>query len=128
MSQNTKKILIAEDDPFLIKIMSNRLREEGFEVETANDGDEAMQKIKGCPYILLMLDLIMPNKNGFEVLQQMREDHCDTPVLVFTNLSQEEDKEEVMNLGAKGYYLKSDIAIDELVDVIKKYTETKVSA
>ncbi|MBN2096272.1 response regulator [Candidatus Peregrinibacteria bacterium] len=128
MSQNTKKILIAEDDPFLVKIMANRLREEGFEVETANDGDEAMQKVKGCSYALLMLDLIMPNKNGFEVLQQMKEDHCNIPVLVFTNLSQEEDKEEVMSLGAKGYYVKSDIAIDELVEVIKENTKEKTEA
>jgi len=128
MSQNTKKILIAEDDPFLVKIMANRLREEGFDVETANDGDEAMQKIKGCPYALLMLDLIMPNKNGFEVLQQMREDRCNIPALVFTNLSQEEDKEEVMSLGARGYYVKSDIAIDELVEVIKENTKEKPEA
>ncbi len=128
MSQNTNKILIAEDDPFLVKIMANRLREEGFEVETANDGEEAIQKLEGCSYALLMLDLIMPNKNGFEVLQQMKEDHCDIPVLVFTNLSQEEDKEEVMSLGAKGYYVKSDIAIDELVEVIRKHAKQEAKA
>ena len=128
MTVLANKILIAEDDPFLIKIMSNRLREEGFDVDTANDGQEAMDKVKGCGYALLMLDLVMPNKNGFEVLQQMKDENCDTPVLVFSNLSQEEDKEDVMNLGAKGYYLKSDIAIDELVEVIRKYTEVKVSA
>ncbi len=127
MTAVSNKILITEDDPFLVKIMHNRLVEEGFEVDTANDGDEAIEKVKDCGYCLMMLDLIMPNKNGFEVLQYMNEHNCKIPVLVFTNLSQEEDKEEVMNLGAKGYYVKSDIAIDELVKVIKDFTREKAA-
>jgi len=121
MSDPSPKILITEDDPFLVKIMSNRLREEGFTVDTANDGDEALEKIRDCDYALMMLDLIMPNKTGFEVLQALKDLKCRMPVLVFSNLSQEDDKEEVLALGAKGYYVKSDIAIDELVKVVRGF-------
>jgi DNA-binding response OmpR family regulator len=125
MPNPLKKILIAEDDPFLSKIMGNRLKEEGFEVTVTHDGQEALDKLKGCGYDLLMLDLIMPNKNGFEVLQDMKAKKCPVPALVFSNLSQEEDQKEVMALGAKAFYVKSDIAIDELVKIIKKFTESK---
>ncbi len=125
MPPNTKKILIAEDDPFLSKIMGNRLKEEGFDVTVVHDGQEAMDKIGDCGYELMMLDLIMPNKNGFEVLRHMKDKKCTIPVLVFSNLSQDEDKEEAMALGVKGFYVKSDIAIDELVEIIKKFTGDK---
>jgi two-component system response regulator len=116
-----KKILIAEDDPFLAKIMGNRLREEGFEVDSAENGEEALLKLEGDSYSVLMLDLIMPIKTGFEVLQGIREKKLPVIPLVFTNLAQEEDRTEVMNLGAKGYYVKSDIAMDELVKTVKSF-------
>ena len=124
MSDKKIKILIAEDDPFLSKIMGNRLREEGFEVDIAADGAEALSKIISDGYTLVMLDLVMPVKTGFEVLQGLREKEDKTPVLVFTNLAQEEDRKEVMELGAKGYYVKSDIAMDELVETVKKSVNT----
>jgi len=122
-----KRILIVEDDAFLVKIISNRLTEEGFEVEVADDGEAALVKILNQDYTLIILDLIMPNKNGFEVLRQMKKDQCDTPTLVFSNLSQTEDKEEVMKLGAKGYYVKSDISVDEMVGLIKDFAQRKVA-
>ena len=121
MANKTIKILIAEDDPFLSKIMSNRLREEGYDVDTVGDGEEAIEKIRNDGYDLVMLDLIMPIKTGFEVLQGLKESDVRIPVLVFTNLAQDEDKKEVLELGAKGYYVKSDIAMDELVTTIKQF-------
>ncbi len=123
MSDEIIKILIAEDDPFLSKIMGNRLREEGYEVDTAHDGEEAFEKIKADRYSLVMLDLIMPLKSGFEVLQALKEREDRTPVLVFTNLAQEEDRQEVLSLGAKGYYVKSDIAMDDLVITVHRYLD-----
>ncbi len=124
MPNETVKILIAEDDPFLSKIMGNRLREEGYEVDTAHDGDEAFEKIKADGYSLVMLDLIMPLKSGFEVLQALKDREDRTPVLVFTNLAQEEDRQEVLSLGAKGYYVKSDIAMDDLVITVRRFLES----
>ena len=116
-----KKILIAEDDPFLVKIIKNRLTEEGFNVEIATNGEEALKKILKNKYVVVLLDLIMPVKDGFQVLTGLNKIKNVTPVLVFTNLSQEEDKDEVMRLGAKGYYVKSDISIDELVKTVKDF-------
>ncbi|MBI5421926.1 response regulator [Candidatus Peregrinibacteria bacterium] len=116
-----KTILIAEDDPFLSKIIRNRLAEEGFAIDTATDGDETLQKISTGHYALVTLDLIMPNKNGFEVLAELKKQKIKVPVLVFTNLAQSEDEREVMSLGAKGYYVKSDISIDDLVNTVKRY-------
>ena len=110
-----------EDDPFLIKIMGNRLQEEGYVVDRSEDGDDGLKRIMDDGYSLVLLDLIMPIKSGFEVLQELKKLGEKTPVLVFTNLAQEEDRNEIMALGAKGYFVKSDIAMDELVKAVKKY-------
>lgn len=121
MPDSPVSILIAEDDPFLSKIISNRLREEGYMIQVANDGDEALTKIKEGSFSLVMLDLIMPVKSGFEVLQELRERGNRVPILVFTNLAQDEDRREVLSLGAQGYFVKSDIAMDDLVDTVKSH-------
>ena len=117
----TYKILVAEDDPFLVKIIGNRLKEEGFNVDTVNDGNEALSKINADGYSVVLLDLIMPNKDGFEVLAELKKKENKTPVIVFSNLSQTEDKEEVMKLGAKDFFVKSDISIDEVVKAVKSF-------
>jgi len=118
-----KRILIAEDDPFLGKIIQFSLGEEGYEIDRALDGAQALEKIASNKYAVVLLDLIMPVKDGFEVLSELKKMKNKTPVLVFTNLAQDEDKNEVMSLGAKGYYVKSGMAINELVKVINKYTK-----
>ena len=116
------KILIAEDDPFLNKIMGNYLKDEGFEVEVAKDGEEALEKIKANGYKMVLLDLIMPKKNGFEVLKELKKLNSKVPVVVFSNLSQAEDEKEALALGAKAYYVKHNVPIDELSKIIKTYT------
>lgn len=121
--KQNKRILIAEDDPFLGKIMQFSLGAEGYEIDRALDGAEALEKIGANHYVVVLLDLIMPVKDGFEVLSELKNLKDKTPVLVFSNLAQEEDKKEVMALGAKGYYVKSHMAINELVKVINKFTK-----
>ena len=115
------KILIAEDDLFLKKIMRNRLEEEGFTVDVATDGEETIKKVQANNYSLILLDLVMPIKNGFQVLAELKAMNNQIPVLVFSNLSQAEDKEEVIALGAKAFYVKSNISIDELTEVVQSY-------
>jgi len=114
-------ILVAEDDPFLSKILTSRLAEEGFQIDYAADGAIAVEMAKKKHYDLMTLDLIMPNMNGFETLAALKKAKIKLPVLVFTNLAQKEDEKEVMALGAKGYYVKSNIALDDLVKIVKKY-------
>jgi two-component system, OmpR family, response regulator ResD len=115
------RILVTEDDPFLIKITGNRLKEEGFIVDLANDGNEALDQINKNSYSVILLDLVMPNKDGFEVLAELKKRKIKTPVIVFSNLSQEEDKQEVLKLGAKGFYVKSDISIEKVVETVRSF-------
>jgi len=124
MPEKQIEILIVEDDPFLMKIMGNRLQEEGYFVDKSEDGEDAIKRIKEDGYSLVLLDLIMPKKTGFEVLKELKETGEKTPVLVFTNSAQDEDRKEVLSLGAKGYFVKSDIAMDELVEIVKKFIIT----
>lgn len=115
------KILIAEDDPFLMKVLGTILQDEGFEVELAKDGAEAIAKIDKNGYAVILLDLIMPKKTGFEVLEEAKKKGVKTPILVFSNLSQPTDKQEALSLGAKDYFVKSDMSIDEVTAAVKKY-------
>lgn len=115
------KVLIVEDDQFISKIMKFDLRQAGYEVGYAKNGEEAINQINANGYSLILLDLMMPRKDGFEVLKELKNQGSKIPVIVFTNLAQTEDRQEVLALGAKAYFIKSDISIDELVEAIKKY-------
>ncbi len=123
MTNEQKKILIAEDDPFLSKVLGSILLEEGFAITKAADGAKALENIKNNNYTLILLDLIMPVKSGFEVLEALKKDNVKTPVLVFSNLSQEKDKEECLALGAKDYFIKSNISINDVIEAVKKYAK-----
>lgn len=117
------KVLIVEDDKFLAKIYKTKLEKEGIDVDFANDGVEGLKKMANDKPKLILLDLIMPKMDGFEVLEAMKKDSelKKIPVLILTNLGQEEDKDRGLNLGAKDFIVKSDASIQEVVDKIKKY-------
>ena len=120
MPKKQKKIIIVEDDPFLSKVMNSTLKDEGFEIDTASDGKAGLEKIMAGNYNLVLLDLIMPVMNGFEVLEALNREKIKIPILVFSNLSQQDDKTEALRLGAKDYFVKSDMSIDEVVKTVKK--------
>jgi DNA-binding response OmpR family regulator len=103
------KILIVEDDLFFQKFYSNKLIEGGFEVEVASDGNEGLEKLKNTKPNLMLLDLIMPNKDGFEVLEEVSKDVelKKTPIIVFSTLGDEADVKKAMQLGARDYINKS---------------------
>ena len=122
MNKKSKKILLAEDDSAISKIMSCALEEEGFDLDKASDGQEALSKIESNNYDLFLLDMIMPKKNGLEVLKALKKKQKEKiPILVFSNLSQEDDEKKALELGARKYFVKANLSIDELVDIIKKY-------
>lgn len=121
MNKVLKRILIAEDDPFIGKIMKHSLEEDGYLVDQVSDGVQALEMIEINVYTVILLDLMMPEKNGFEVLAELKEKKNKIPILVFSNLGQEEDKKEVKSLGAKGYYIKAEMAPSKIAEVIKKY-------
>jgi DNA-binding response OmpR family regulator len=114
------KILVAEDEKPLAKALQLKLMNSGFEVEVAGDGAEALEKIKSTKYDLLILDLVMPGVDGFAVLTALKAENNPLPVLVISNLSQNEDIAKVKELGAKDYFIKSNVQLPEIVEYIKK--------
>lgn len=118
-----KKIVVVEDDAFLLKVYKSKFKASDYEVTFANDGEEGLAMVKQVKPDLVLLDLIMPRMDGFEVLQGIREDASikDTKVIVLTNLSQAEDKKKCEELGALEYIVKSDIPIGEVIKKVEGY-------
>ena len=115
-----KKILIAEDDKFLANAYRLKLSKLGFDVRLAPDGQEALNILKDFIPDLMILDLVMPNKDGFAVLEEVksRPDTKSVPVIIASNLGQKEDIDRGLKLGAADYIVKADVAISEIVDKI----------
>ena len=116
-----KKILLAEDEQILNRIFSSRLEEEGFKVERVFDGGEALAKLSTQSFDLLLLDLLMPVMGGIEVLTELKARKNKIPVIVLTNLSSGKDPHAAMALGAKAWFIKSDMTTDDLVQIVKKH-------
>lgn len=119
---NGVHILVVEDDKFLRNILSVRLIREGFSVEEAVDGREALKKIEEFQPKLVLLDLVMPDIDGFEVLRRMKENDTlsKIPVLVLSNLGQDEEIRRAKDLGAKEYLVKAYFAPSEIVTRVQK--------
>ncbi len=115
-----KKILIAEDEKPLANALKLKLSAQGYEIDLAYNGEEAIDKLKKSKYDLLVLDLVMPVVDGFAVLKTIKEEDIKVNIVVSSNLSQDDDMEEVQKYGIKNYFIKSDTPINEIVDYIKK--------
>lgn len=110
------KILLVEDDHFFREFYSNKLREQKADIQIAQNGEEALQILQNFVPDIMLLDIIMPKMDGFEVLTQMGKTGLinKIPVLVFSTLGQEKDVEKARLLGAKGYVNKSFFDFDKL--------------
>lgn len=118
-----KKLLLVEDDPFLSSLLKARLAKEGFEVSYAADGEEALEMVRKEKPDLVLLDLILPKKSGFEVLEIMRDDPrlIKLPVMIVSNLGQESDIARGKELGAVAYFIKAKTSIDVLAKEISGF-------
>lgn len=118
-----QKILLIEDDTFLSSLLTSRLTKEGFEVQHATDGDQAIEFLKASKPDLILLDIILPKKSGFEVLEEIQKNAelNRGPVIIISNLGQEEDVSRGKELGAITYFIKAKTPIDTLVTNIKDY-------
>lgn len=116
-----KKILIVDDEEILRKIYSDRLTFEGFTVETARDGEEALAKIRTSPPDLILLDILMPKLNGLQVLEQLNTEPAlkKIPVIVLSNVANDENIKKALTLGAKDYLLKTNFSPNEIINKIK---------
>lgn len=113
-----KKILVVEDERPLAHALELKLSYAGFTVQTASDGDEALETLKKEPFDLVLLDLVMPKKDGFAVLEQIRETDEELPVIISSNLSQGADRQRAKDLGANDYFIKADTSMSDVVDHI----------
>lgn len=120
--KKTFKILVVEDEKFLIKIYNMKLRNEGFEVSMAEDGAEAVKKATNEKMDLIMLDLVLPKVNGLEVLEHIRKSpmNKDTSVIILSNLSQDEFMDKARRLGVTDYFTKANSSLSEIVTRIRE--------
>jgi DNA-binding response OmpR family regulator len=113
----TKTILVVEDDQFLSKILKLKLEKNGYTVVLGVDGADALEKIKAQPVNAVILDLMMPGRDGFAFLQDLKKVPSlkNIPIIVSSNLGQKDDKQKAMEYGATDYIVKSDTSLDELL-------------
>ncbi len=117
-----KSILLVEDDPFVIDIYTKKLAEAGFSVEVAQNREETLRKISEKKPVLLLLDIVLPNIEGWDLLREIKEDLAfkDLKVAILSNLGQKSDVEKGMKLGAVRYFIKAHYTPTQVVEEIKK--------
>jgi len=119
--QEKKKILVIEDDRSLQNALVEIITQEGFESESALDGEEGLAKAKTFGPDLILLDIILPKKDGFEVLSGIKKDEAlkNIPVLILTNLEEVDNVQKALDLGATNYMVKSDFSLKDVVEKIR---------
>src|SRR3989339_1752250 len=117
-----KKILVIEDDRSLQNALLEIISQEGFESESALDGEEGIAKIKTFKPDLILLDIILPKKDGFEVLEEIKKDETlkNIPVLILTNLEEVDNVQKALDLGATNYMVKSDFSLKDVLEKVKE--------
>ena len=122
-----QRILIIEDDKFLRELIIQKLGNEGYEVVEAAEGEEGLRKMKEEKPDLVLLDLILPGIDGFEVLRRAKseQDTASVPIIILSNLGQRDDVEKGIELGAIDYLIKAHFTPGEIVEKIKATLKTE---
>ncbi len=117
-----KNILLVEDDPFLIDIYVTKLKEAGFEIEVAKNGQTALKFLNRKKYDLLVLDIVLPRIDGWEILEKIRKQEKlrDLLIIILSNLGQRQEVKKGLDLGATKYLIKAHYKPSEIVEEIKK--------
>jgi DNA-binding response OmpR family regulator len=117
-----KKILLVEDDQLIFSILSRELMAAGFEVENAYDGDQAVLKISAGKPDLILLDILLPRKDGFEVLKEVKAnpDVANIPVVILSNLGQPDDIKKGKDLGAIDYLVKVEFEPKQIIAKVRQ--------
>lgn len=121
MGDQKNKILIIDDDPLILDMYLLKFKEEGFRVETAQDGKSGLAKIREYTPNVVLLDVVMPAMDGFDVLRELQKtDQGHPKVILLTNLGQNEDIERGMKLGADDYIIKAHFTPSEVIEKVKQ--------
>jgi DNA-binding response OmpR family regulator len=120
-----KKILLVEDDPFLIEVYSTKFKEAGFASDVVADGELVLDKIKEEKPDLLLLDIVLPNVDGWEILKIIKNNNelKNIKIVILSNLGENEDVARGLKLGADKYLIKSHYTPSEVVKKVKKILE-----
>lgn len=121
MASNKTKILIIEDEEVLSDVLEAKLKKEGYNTVVAADGAEGLNKIKEWNPHMILLDIVMPKMNGYEVLEKMKEEKIIIPVIIISNSGQPVELEKIKKLGAVDYLIKTKFNPDDVIIKIKKY-------
>jgi CheY-like chemotaxis protein len=120
-----KRILIIEDDEILLSLLQKKLSKEGYQISIANDGLEGVKKIREEKPDLILLDIIMPRVNGFEVLEEIQKDPAlkTIPVIVISNSGEPTEINKIKRLGVKDWLIKTEFDPQEIINKIKNIKE-----
>lgn len=123
MDENIKTVLIIEDEHDLRFVYTEMLTDAGYKVEGASDGQEGMQKIANLKWDILLLDIMLPGKDGLKILRDIRANPAlkKGPIITLTNLNSEQIVRECMEAGADGYLIKSEITPDKIVEEVAAF-------
>lgn len=124
MDNNQKKILLVEDDQFLREFYQELLEGEGYLVEVAPDGEAALQKIRNNEYDLVLLDIMLPKKDGLSILADLKispPKSANLTIVVLTNLGQDAVIKKSFDLGSAGYLIKSALNPDQVLAEVKNF-------
>lgn len=127
--ENTLKILIIEDDVLISGMYAVKLGKEGFKIDSAKTGKEAIEKLQKNEYDLVLLDKALPDIDGFEILKHIKTNQKlkdRTKVIVLTNVSEKNDAQNAMDLGAEDYLVKANFTPAEIVEKIKNTLKPKI--
>ncbi|UMX48114.1 MAG: response regulator [Candidatus Nealsonbacteria bacterium DGGOD1a] len=128
-----KRILVVEDDPFLSDIYNTKLKQGGFDVDSAMTGEECLQKLNSKNYDLMLLDIVLPQLDGWEVMARVREMRQKNPdsdlnrlkIIILSNLGQKEEIKKGLELGADGFMIKAHFTPSEIAEEINKTLNIK---
>ena len=116
------KILVVDDDPFILDMYVLKFKDTGFQIDTATDGKIGLEKIKSFKPDMVLLDVVMPKMDGFDVIKKLKEENepRNFKILFLTNFGQKEDVDRGMQLGADGYIIKAHFTPSEVVAKVKE--------
>ncbi|HDH31337.1 MAG TPA: response regulator [Candidatus Wolfebacteria bacterium] len=122
---DSKKILLIEDDIFLSSLLKNRFQKEGVKIIYSKDGEDVIKILTETKPDLILLDIMLPKKSGFEIMEEIRSDPQlqiqNVPIVIISNLGQPEDISKGEQLGAAGYLIKAKTSIDDLIKKVKTF-------
>lgn len=124
--RNLLRVLVVEDDEPTLEAIILKFKAANISADFAGDGIEGLRKLRNGGFSCVLLDLHMPKGNGFVFMEEKNKDNvtCDIPVIIFSNFSQPEFINRALGLGVKGYLIKSQHSVEDIIDEVKKCVET----